>query len=108
VCREGWLTTIVLGVDPGVTTRMQTTLAGAPFPRNFERAATAVIRSRHLLEEALAEVQLASEILSRIEDERVPWGSDPGERISRLGWLNGAASLVEASSRSLQHAWPPD
>jgi hypothetical protein len=85
---------------------MQTEHLDVPFPKNFERAATAVIRARHLLDEVLTEVQLAREILDDLEDERLPWGSDLGERISHLGWLQGAASLVEASSRSLRHAWP--
>ena len=75
---------------------------------NFERAATALIRSRQLLNEALAEVRLANEILNGLRDDRVPWTSDPQERIHRLGWLEGTESLVEASTRSLQHAWPPD
>jgi hypothetical protein len=78
---------------------------GSRTPMNFERAATAVIRSRHLLAEAAAEVRLASEILERLDDERAPWGSDTHERVLRLRWLDGAASFAEASADSLGRAW---
>jgi hypothetical protein len=75
-------------------------------PMNLERAATAVVRSRRLLREVMVEVRLASQIVAMLEDEGVEWASDPRERVDRLGWLEWTASLAEASSRSLERAWP--
>jgi hypothetical protein len=66
-------------------------------PMNYERGATALIRSMRLLAEAREELRLAARIFVEIED---------GMAEDRLHRLVGSIRFLEASERALGEAWP--
>jgi hypothetical protein len=71
-------------------------------PMNFDRGATALIRSQRLLDEAREELRLAAHIFGRLGDGQI--GLD-GDRLHRLV---SSVCLLEASERALAEAWLRD
>ena len=71
-------------------------------PMNFDRGATALIRSQRLLAEARQELRLAANIFGDLADEHA------GLREDRLHRLVSSICLLEAAERALVEAWPRD
>ena len=71
-------------------------------PMNFDRGATALIRSQRLLEEVREELRLAAHIFGGLDDDQA------GLRGDRLHRLVSSICLLEAAERALAEAWPRD
>jgi hypothetical protein len=75
-------------------------------PYSFNRAATAVVQCRKMLERAGDETREAMMSLADLQDEDIGLGMDPMELIVRLRRLGEILVLLERSQRALATAWP--
>lgn len=77
-----------------------------PIPLSFNRAATAIVHCRKLLESADDDTRLAMTVLANLEDANIEVALDPMEVMTRLRRLGEVLVLLEESQRALAGAWP--
>jgi hypothetical protein len=71
-------------------------------PMTFNRAATAFVRSRRLIEQAGEEARLAVEILTGVDPATGTVSSSDGQRTALLRQLEGLILSLEATERDLR------
>lgn len=79
--------------------------ANRSVPMNYNRAATALVHCRRLLDGAREETKLAVRILEQLDDPGAPWPKDPAERLVRLRSLECFVAQLEEARRYLEEAW---
>ncbi len=86
--------------------RVETAVEERRFPKNYDRAATALWQSRRLLREADAELHVALEILGQLEVAELPAALAAGSMGEWLHGLMNALLMLEASERTFEESWP--